>query len=123
MITTIVAFVISVLSGVAIYFAAQWGLFFAGLTAGGITTVLTIVWLVRIIVMLKRAILALQSTRDHEKRMHLFAIQRVTSAVERAKTQNHRNKLLTNLKKYRDEFVKEVRGASQVIHLANEHDD
>lgn len=81
----------------------------AGLSAGGLTTIATVLYLWWTIRRLRNALLLAVAAVDMERRIHLRVITQVKSALEGAKTNRHRFHLLTNLEKYADEFSKEVR--------------
>ena len=115
-----VAFILSLIAALGVWLTAQYGLIVGGLTAGGMTTVLTVFMVWRAINKLKRALLIAIAAREMDRKLHLLVLQRVKTNLERSKTVTHRNALIEGLQKYIRDFQKEVQGGREVTKLAHE---
>lgn len=120
MFAALIALLVSIVAAVGIYVTSQFGLIVGGLTAGGMTTLITLFMVWRAIRTLKRALLVAVAAREVDRKLHLMVLQRVKTNLERSKTVSHRTKLIDGLQTYIRDFSKEVSGGRQVAKLAHD---
>ena len=120
MFAALIAFLATIVAAVGVYVTAQFGIVIGGLTAGGMTTLITLFMVWRALRTVKRALLLAIAAREVDRKLHLMVLQRVQTKLEKSKTVTHRNELIGGLQKYIRDFAKEVTGGQSVKKLAHD---